>query len=74
VKRLLSVFIDGLKPDSIEYMPFLNSIGHKARIETQLGYSVTCHANIYTGVWPDKHRLWLRSDMQNIFLFVIHCR
>ena len=59
MKRLLSVFIDGLKPDSIEYMPFLNSFSHKARIETQLGYSVTCHANIYTGVWPDKHRLWL---------------
>lgn len=59
MKKLLSVFIDGLKPDSIEYMPFLNSFSHKARIETQLGYSVTCHANIYTGVWPDKHNLWL---------------
>lgn len=58
MKKLLTVFLDGLKPESLEYMPFLNSLRTKARIETQLGYSVTCHANIYTGVWPDRHGLW----------------
>ena len=58
MNKLLTVFLDGLKPESLEYMPFLNSLRTKARIETQLGYSVTCHANIYTGVWPDTHGLW----------------
>lgn len=58
MKKLLTIFLDGLKPKSLEFMPFLNSFEHKARIETQLGYSVACHANMYTGVPPDKHKLW----------------
>jgi predicted AlkP superfamily pyrophosphatase or phosphodiesterase len=58
MKKLLTLFLDGLKPESLEFMPFLNSFEHKARIETQLGYSVACHANMYTGVFPDKHGLW----------------
>jgi len=55
---VLTVFLDGLKADSLEYMPFVNSFAHKARVKTQLGYSVTCHGNMYTGVYPDKHNLW----------------
>ena len=59
MKPLVSIFIDGLKPESIQWMPFLNSLPHKKRLETILGYSVTCHASMYTGVYPAKHGLWL---------------
>ncbi len=58
MKPVISVFFDGLKPESIQYMPFLNSLPSKKRLETILGYSVTCHASMYTGVYPDKHGLW----------------
>ena len=56
--KVLTVFIDGLKPESVEeYMPFLNTFG-KRRVETDLGYSVTCHATMYSGVYPNKHLRW----------------
>ena len=55
--KVLTVFIDGLKPESIEYMPFLNTL-NKRRIRTELGYSNTCHASMYTGVYPNKHLMW----------------
>jgi len=58
MKRVLTVFMDGLKPDSLEHMPFLNSFEHKARIRTELGYSIACHASMYSGVYPNKHLLW----------------
>jgi len=51
------IFIDGLKPESLEYMSFLNTF-YKKRIKTELiGYSNTCHASIYSGVYPNKHHL-----------------
>lgn len=56
--NVLTVFIDGLKPESVEeYMPFLNTFD-KRRVETDLGYSVTCHATMYSGVYPNKHLRW----------------
>jgi hypothetical protein len=55
---VLSVFVDALKPESLEWMPFLRSFGEKRRIETELGYSTTCHASMYTGVYPNKHLVW----------------
>lgn len=58
MKPVISVFFDGLKPESLRYMPFLNSIPHQRRLETILGYSITCHASMYTGVYPDRHKLW----------------
>lgn len=39
-------------------MPFLDHFRTKRRIHTDLGYSITCHASMYTGVPPDKHLLW----------------
>jgi len=58
VKPLLAVFIDGLKPDSIAHMPFLNSLVTQRRIRTELGYSPTCYASMYSGVHPNKHKIW----------------
>jgi predicted AlkP superfamily pyrophosphatase or phosphodiesterase len=58
VKPLLIVFIDALKPESIECMPFLNSFPVKRRIRTELGYSPTCYASMLTGVRPNKHLQW----------------
>ena len=55
--RVLTVFIDGLKPESTEYMPFLNTL-NKRRIKTELGYSNPCHASMYSGVYPNKHLIW----------------
>ena len=55
---VLTVFIDGLKPESIEYMPFLNTFDTKRRLRTELGYSITCHTSMYTGVYPNKHLRW----------------
>jgi predicted AlkP superfamily pyrophosphatase or phosphodiesterase len=58
VKPVLTIFMDGLKADSLEYMPFLDSFAHKRRLKTILGYSAACHASMYTGVYPDQHHLW----------------
>jgi len=55
MKPVLAVFIDGLKPESVKYMDFISNF-NKRRIKTELiGYSPTCHASIYTGVYPNKH-------------------
>lgn len=54
----LTVFIDGLKPESIKHMPFLNSFNAKQRIRTEFGYSPICYATMFTGVYPSKHLCW----------------
>jgi len=58
MKLLLTAFIDGLKPESIDYMPFLNSLPSKRRVRTELGYSPTCYASMFSGVYPHKHLHW----------------
>jgi len=58
MKSVLTVFIDSLKPESVRYMPFLNSFRFKRRVKTELGYSLTCHSSVYSGVYPDKHKVW----------------
>jgi len=55
---LFMVFIDGLKPESVVHMPFLNSLETKIKIRTEFGYSPTCYASIFTGVYPNKHFHW----------------
>lgn len=57
-KPILTMFLDGLKYESLKYMPFLNSFLYKHRMKTILGYSVGCHASMYSGVYPNKHLLW----------------
>ena len=39
-------------------MPFLSSQPTVRRVRTELGYSITCHASMYTGLRPDRHGLW----------------
>ncbi len=56
--HLLTAFIDGLRPESIECMPFVNSLEKRRPIHTELGYSNTCHASMYTGVYPEDHLVW----------------
>jgi hypothetical protein len=55
---VLAVFLDGLGAEAISRMPFLASQASVRRMETELGYSITCHASMYTGVRPDRHGLW----------------
>jgi predicted AlkP superfamily pyrophosphatase or phosphodiesterase len=55
---LVTIFLDGLRPESLKYMPFLASLPYQNRMKTLLGYSVACHASMYTGVFPDRHLLW----------------
>jgi len=55
---VVTVFIDGLNPESLDYMPFLKSLKEQRRIKTDFGYSTTCHASMYTGVTPNKHHIW----------------
>ena len=56
--EIMTVFIDGLKPDSIKHMDFLSTFSSKGRIKTELGYSNPCHASMYSGVYPNKHLYW----------------
>lgn len=58
MKPLLSLFIDGLRPESIEHMPFLDSFREKHRIKGEYGYSIACHGSMYSGVHTDRHKLW----------------
>lgn len=58
MKPVLTIFFDALKPESIAYMPFLNSFANQRRIRTELGYSVACHPTMYSGVHPNKHLQW----------------
>jgi len=55
---VLAVFLDGLGAEAISRMPFLASQLAVRRMETELGYSITCHASMYTGLRPDRHGLW----------------
>jgi predicted AlkP superfamily pyrophosphatase or phosphodiesterase len=55
---VLAVFLDGLGADAIDHMPFLAGQQTVRRLQTELGYSITCHASMYTGLRPDRHGLW----------------
>ena len=58
MKPVLTFFLDALKPDSLQYMPFLNSFAYQRRMRSELGHSVTCHPSMYSGVHPHKHLQW----------------
>ena len=66
-KPVLSVFADGVRFDSLQYMPFVNSL-NSVPLETVLGYSITCHPSMYTGVYPNKHKIafhWVKGKKKN---------
>ena len=54
----ITIFLDGLKPDSLKHMPFLASLPYQGRMKTMMAYSIACHASMYTGVYPNRHLLW----------------
>lgn len=58
MKPVLTFFLDALKPESLQYMPFLDSFAFQRRMRSELGHSVTCHPSMYSGVHPDKHLQW----------------
>lgn len=67
---VIAAFIDGLKPESIEHMPFVSTFAKPSRIRTELGYSMTCHPSMYTGVHPDQHLswfIWQRNEEESPF-------
>ena len=57
-RPILAVFLDGLGADAIDRMPYLARQRTVQRMRTELGYSITCHASMYTGLRPDRHGLW----------------
>lgn len=66
-KPVLSIFADGVRFDSLKYMQFSSSL-NVAPLETILGYSITCHPSMYSGVYPDKHKIafhWVKSRKKN---------
>jgi predicted AlkP superfamily pyrophosphatase or phosphodiesterase len=63
----LLIFSDGFKYESLKYMPFTSTL-NSVPLETVLGYSITCHPSMYTGVYPDKHKIafhWVKSKKKN---------
>ena len=58
MKQVLAVFIDGLKYTSLSHMPFVSSFSSKKKLKTILGYSITCHASMYSGLYTDRHLMW----------------
>lgn len=66
-KPLLSIFADGIRYDSLQYMPFVRNL-NSVPLETVLGFSITCHPTMYTGVYPDKHIIafhWVKTEKKN---------
>jgi hypothetical protein len=57
-KPLVSVFIDGLRADWVERMPFVRQFGAARRLQTEFGYSIACHASMYTGKSVQEHGYW----------------
>ena len=60
-KRLMVVFIDGLAYSRLheDVMPFVSSLP-RVRVQSQAGFSTTCWGNLWTGVYPEKHRHWFQ--------------
>jgi hypothetical protein len=55
---LVSVFLDGLRPDWVAKMPFVRSIADATPLRTEFGYSIACHASMYTGLSIQDHGYW----------------
>lgn len=71
-KPVLSIFADGVRFDSLQYMPFANTL-NSVPLETVLGYSISCHPSMYTGVYPNKHKIafhWVKGKKKwSIYFF-----
>ena len=63
-KPLLAIFADGVRFDSLKYMPFIRKL-NSVPLYSLLGYSITCHPSMYTGLYPEKHKVafhWVKSE------------
>jgi len=58
LKPILTFFLDALKPESLQYMPFLSSFAYQRRMRAEFGHSVACHPSMYSGVHPNRHLQW----------------
>lgn len=58
MKHLLGIFIDGLRPTSLQHMPFLATLGNSRPLTSEYGYSITCHASMYSGLHLNRHKTW----------------
>ncbi len=62
MKKLIILYIDALKEDYLQFMPFLSNFAKKnsmCRTKTVLGYSVAAHGAIVTGCYPEKNNIFL---------------
>ena len=69
-RPLVSVFIDGLRADWVARMPFVRQFGAARQLRTEFGYSIACHASMYTGQSVQEHGrwfVWLRDPDQSAF-------
>jgi len=56
-------------------MPFVRSMGDARRLETEFGYSIACHASMYTGKSIAEHGhwfVWLRDSARSRFPDSLH--
>jgi len=62
MKKLVILYIDGLKPEYLNFMPKLASYAARhffSPMKTVLGYSTTVHASITTGYYPENNGVFL---------------
>ncbi len=75
MKHLLTIFIDGLGFDMLHKMPFLSSLPYKEKLQSEIGYSETCHASMYLGVPPEKHEkalIWQYDKSKSPYKILHH--
>jgi len=58
MRPTLTIFIDGLPYDQLSNMPFARHLASSARLIPNLGYSVNCQTELFTGKNPDQLGFW----------------
>ena len=57
-RPVLLIFLDGLKPENVSKINLLNNLKFKSRLKGKYGYSIACHASMYTGLEISQHKFW----------------
>ena len=58
MKPVLLIFLDGLMPDRVAELDVLRNLPQQARVVGKYGYSIACHASMYTGKEVSEHKYW----------------
>lgn len=58
VRPVLLIFLDGLMPEHAKRLDVLRQLPHQARMVGKYGYSIACHASMYTGLEVSDHKYW----------------